>query len=272
MPGVISGITMVFMPAITTFVIPNLLGSGKVNLIGNLIEQQFVQSYNWYFGASLSLVLMVFILISMSILNALDPSEGEAYEDIKKTLFGFDFLIFIRPHCDLDCFSFNDSKSRAVWGGFTLKWYQNMVNDPVIMKSLYYTIVIALSAAIISTLIGTFAAIGIHYMKRWFKKVVINVTYLPVLNPDIVTGIGLMLLFILINLKLGFQSLLIAHINFCIPYVIISVLPKLKQLSPNTFEAALDLGATPFQTLFKVIVPEISPGIITGFYWPLPFL
>lgn len=184
---------------------------------------------------------------------------------LKKLYLALIFLFLYAPIATLIVFSFNDSKSRAIWGGFTLKWYQNMLNDPVIMKSLYYTIVIALSAAIISTLIGTLAAIGIHYMKRWFKKVVINVTYLPVLNPDIVTGIGLMLLFILINLKLGFQSLLIAHISFCIPYVIISVLPKLKQLSPNTFEAALDLGATPFQTLYKVIVPEISPGIITGF-------
>lgn len=184
---------------------------------------------------------------------------------LKKLYLALIFLFLYAPIATLIVFSFNDSKSRAVWGGFTLKWYQNMLNDPVIMKSLYYTIVIALSAAVISTIIGTLAAIGIHYMKRWFKKVVINVTYLPVLNPDIVTGIGLMLLFILINLKLGFQSLLIAHISFCIPYVIISVLPKLKQLSPNTFEAALDLGATPFQTLYKVIVPEISPGIITGF-------
>ena len=184
---------------------------------------------------------------------------------LKKLYLALIFLFLYAPIATLIVFSFNDSKSRAVWGGFTLKWYQNMLNDPVIMKSLYYTIVIALSAAVISTIIGTLAAIGIHYMKRWFKKVVINVTYLPVLNPDIVTGIGLMLLFIIINLKLGFQSLLIAHISFCIPYVIISVLPKLKQLSPNTFEAALDLGATPFQTLYKVIVPEISPGIITGF-------
>jgi spermidine/putrescine transport system permease protein len=184
---------------------------------------------------------------------------------LKKLYLALIFLFLYAPIATLIVFSFNDSKSRAIWGGFTFKWYQNMFNDPVIMKSLYYTVVIALSAAIISTIIGTFAAIGIHYMRRFFKKIVINVTYLPVLNPDIVTGIGLMLLFILINLKLGFQSLLIAHISFCIPYVIISVLPKLKQLTSNTFEAALDLGATPFQTLWKVIVPEISPGIVTGF-------
>lgn len=184
---------------------------------------------------------------------------------LKKLYIGLIFLFLYAPIATLIVFSFNNSKSRAKWGGFTLKWYENMFNDPVIMKSLYYTIVIALIAAVVSTLIGTFAAVGIHYMRSWFKKILINITYLPVLNPDIVTGIGLMLLFILLQMKLGFESLLIAHISFCIPYVIISVLPKLKQLTPNTFEAALDLGATPFQTLWKVIIPEISSGIVTGF-------
>jgi len=184
---------------------------------------------------------------------------------LKKLYIGLIFMFLYAPIATLIVFSFNNSKSRAKWGGFTLKWYENMFNDPVIMKSLYYTIVIALIAAVVSTLIGTFAAVGIHYMRSWLKKILINITYLPVLNPDIVTGIGLMLLFILLQMKLGFESLLIAHISFCIPYVIISVLPKLKQLTPNTFEAALDLGATPFQTLWKVIIPEISSGIVTGF-------
>ncbi|MBN2793981.1 MAG: ABC transporter permease [Clostridia bacterium] len=184
---------------------------------------------------------------------------------LKKLYMGLVFIFLYAPIVTLIVFSFNDSKSRAKWEGFTLKWYANMFHDPVIVKSLYYTLIIALIAAIVATLIGTFAAIGIHYMKKWFRGIVMNITYLPVLNPDIVTGIGLMLLFILINLKLGFESLLLAHITFCIPYVIISVLPKLKQLTPNTFEAALDLGATPFQTIWKVIVPEISPGIVTGF-------
>lgn len=184
---------------------------------------------------------------------------------LKKLYMALVFIFLYAPIVTLIVFSFNDSKSRAKWEGFTFKWYANMFNDPVIVKSLYYTLIIALVAAIVATLIGTFAAIGIHYMKKWLRGIVMNVTYLPVLNPDIVTGIGLMLLFILINLKLGFKSLLLAHITFCIPYVIISVLPKLKQLTPNTFEAALDLGATPFQTIWKVIVPEISPGIVTGF-------
>lgn len=183
----------------------------------------------------------------------------------KKTYLVLIFIFLYAPIGTLIVFSFNNSKSRAKWGGFTLKWYQSMFNDPVIVKSLYYTLSIAILAAIISTLIGTLAAIGIHYMKKLLKSALMNITYLPLLNPDIVTGIGLMLLFILIQLKLGFTTLLLAHISFCIPYVIISVLPKLRQLNPHTYEAALDLGATPAQGILKIIIPEIAPGIITGF-------
>jgi len=174
-------------------------------------------------------------------------------------------LFLYAPILTLIIFSFNDSKSRAKWEGFTLKWYKNMLADPVIAKSLYYTLLIAFAAAIISTLIGTLAAIGMHYMKKIPKRFLLNVTYLPVLNPDIVTGIALMLFFILLQIKLGFTSLLLAHVTFCIPYVILSVLPKLRQLSPHTYEASLDLGATPLQALTKVIIPEISPSIVTGF-------
>lgn len=175
------------------------------------------------------------------------------------------FLFLYAPILTLIVFSFNNSKSRAKWEGFTLKWYRNMFNDPVIVKSLYYTLLIALVAAIVATLLGTLAAIGIHVMRKIPNKIFTNVTYLPILNPDIVTGIALMLFFIALNMKLGFNSLLLAHITFCTPYVIISVLPKLRQLNKHTYEAALDLGSTPITALVKVIIPEISSGIITGF-------
>lgn len=177
------------------------------------------------------------------------------------------FIIFIflyAPIITLIIFSFNDSKSRAKWSGFTLKWYQTMLNDPVIKSSLYYTIIIALLSAVIATIIGTLAAIGIYSMKAKFKKVIMNLTYLPVLNPDIVTGIALMLFFIAIGLRLGFGSMLLAHITFNIPYVILCIMPKLKQMNNSLYEAAIDLGATPFQALYKVILPEIMPGVITG--------
>ena len=184
---------------------------------------------------------------------------------IERLYLGLILLFLYAPIITLMVFSFNDSKSRAKWGGFTLKWYQSMFNDPVIMKSLYYTLAIALLSAIIATAIGTAAAIGIQTMRRRTKETIMNVTYLPVLNADIVTGIAFMLFFIGLGLKLGFNTMLIAHITFNIPFVILSVLPKLKAMYKFTYEAALDLGATSMTAVRKVILPEIAPNIITGF-------
>lgn len=175
------------------------------------------------------------------------------------------FIFLYAPIIVLIVFSFNNSRSRGSWDGFTLKWYVELFQDRQILSALYYTLVIAVLSSIIATAIGTAAAIGIHNMKKLPRAVVMNLTYLPVLNPDIVTGIALMLLFIFVKLKLGFISLLLAHITFNIPYVILSVLPKLKQLNKHLYEAALDLGASPGYALRKVIIPEIMPGIITGF-------
>jgi len=180
----------------------------------------------------------------------------------------YTFLIFLflySPIIVLIVFSFNSSKSRAHWTGFTFKWYVEMFKDQQIMTSLYYTITIALTASIIATIIGTIAAIGIHSMKKMPKAVMTNMTYLPVLNPDIVTGISLMILFILVKLPRGFFSMLLAHITFNLPYVILSVMPKLKQLDNQVYDAALDLGATPGYAFIKVVLPQIAPGIFTGF-------
>lgn len=179
----------------------------------------------------------------------------------------YSFLIYLflyAPIFILIVFSFNNSRSRGNWGGFTLKWYKELFTDSQIMSSLYYTMIIAVLSSVIATVIGTIAAIGIDNMKSKQKSLLMNLTYIPVLNADIVTGISLMILFIFIKLQLGFVTLLIAHITFNIPYVILSVLPKLQQLDNNLYEAALDLGATPWYALWKVIIPEIMPGIITG--------
>ncbi len=175
------------------------------------------------------------------------------------------FAFLYAPVVVLIVFSFNQSKSRANWDGFTLKWYADLFRDKQIMSSLYYTVAIALLASLIATVMGTAAAVGIHNMSKFKKSVIMNITYLPVLNPDIVTGISLMILFIFLNMKLGFLTLLLAHISFNLPYVILSVLPKLKQLNKNLYEAALDLGAAPLFAFRKVILPEIMPGVITGF-------
>ena len=153
----------------------------------------------------------------------------------------------------------------ARWNGFTWKWYGQLLQNERIMSALYYTIVIAILASVISTIVGTISAIGINNMKKGPRTLLLNVNYLPVLNPDIVTGIALMSLFIFVKLDFGFTTMLLAHITFNIPYVILSVLPKLKQLPANTTEAALDLGATPFYALRKIIIPQIKPGIMAGF-------
>lgn len=165
----------------------------------------------------------------------------------------------------LAVFSFNDSKSMGKWEGFTFKWYESLFQDERIMTALFYTIIIAIVASLIATIIGTITAIGIHNMKKGnLKKILLGVNNLPILNPDVVTGVSLMTLFVFLNMEFGFKTILLSHIVFNIPYVILSVLPKLKQLPSNIEDAAMDLGATPMYALQKVIIPQIKPGIISG--------
>ena len=160
--------------------------------------------------------------------------------------------------------SFNAGKSRAKWEGFSFTWYEELFRDQNIINALVVTISIALLAAIFSTLIGTLAAIGIHAMRKRPQSVMLALNNIPMTMPDIVTGISLMLLFIFTRVERGYFTMLLAHITFDIPYVILSVMPKLRQMNPNTYEAALDLGATPGYALLHVILPEVMPGVITG--------
>lgn len=175
------------------------------------------------------------------------------------------FLFLYTPIFTLMVFSFNESKTMGKWTGFTFKWYLELFNNNRLMSALYYTILIALLASVISTIVGTIAAIAISKMGGKLKALILNINYLPVLNPDIVTGIALMSLFIFLKFDFGFTTMLLAHITFDIPYVILSVLPKLKQLPENTLEAAADLGATPIYAIRKVVIPQIKPGIFAGF-------
>jgi len=184
---------------------------------------------------------------------------------LKKSYVFLIFAFLYAPILVLMIFSFNESKSRGNWGGFTLKWYMELLHDKQIMSALYYTLLVAVLSSVIATLIGIIASIGIFNMKKLPQGIVLNVNYIPILNPDIVTGISLMVLFIFMKMRLGFVTLLLSHITFNIPYVILSILPKLKQMNKHLYEAALDLGATPLVAFFKVILPEIMPGIITGF-------
>lgn len=175
-------------------------------------------------------------------------------------------IIFLyAPIATLMILSLNTSRTRAKWGGITGKWYLSLFQDKAIMGALYTTLVIALLSALIATVLGTAAAVGIQGMKLRFRTVMMGITNIPMLNADIVTGISMMLLFVAFRITMGFSTILIAHITFNIPYVILSVLPKLKQTNRYTYEAALDLGASPFYAFFKVIFPDIMPGIFSGF-------
>ncbi|MBQ9957164.1 MAG: ABC transporter permease [Ruminococcus sp.] len=166
-------------------------------------------------------------------------------------------------------FSFNETKSRSVFSGFTLEWYERLFRNDIIISSLINTIIIAVIASIVSTILGTLAAIGINSMRKVPKAVVMNITNMPIINPEIVTGVSLMLLFVFfaarMNLEFGFVTLVIAHITFDVPYVILNIMPKFKQLDPHLYEAAQDLGCGPFKAFIKVILPEIMPGVISGF-------
>lgn len=173
-------------------------------------------------------------------------------------------VFFYAPILFMIIFSFNSSKSLTHFTGFSLRWYDAMLKNHGMMESLYVTIIIALLATIISTIIGTITAIGLSKSKKVLRAFVSQVNDFPIMNPEIVTAIGLMLLFITFQIEKGFVTLLLAHIAFCIPYVILSIMPKIKSLDPNLADAAMDLGATPWQALVKVIVPQIMPGIVSG--------
>jgi spermidine/putrescine transport system permease protein len=175
------------------------------------------------------------------------------------------FTFMYAPIVVLIVFSFNKLKSRGKWGGFTFDWYRSLFDNEMVMSSLYYTLTIALIASAVAIVVGTLAAIGIFFMNKRWRRVHMNVAYLPVLNADIVTGISLLLAFSVLGISLGYVSLLLAHITFNIPYVILSVLPKLQQMEWNTYEAAQDLGAPPVKAFFKAVIPEIMPGVVTGF-------
>ncbi|MDD4772315.1 MAG: ABC transporter permease [Eubacteriales bacterium] len=181
------------------------------------------------------------------------------------------FLFLYAPIAVLIVNSFNASKSRTVWTGFTLDWYRKLLTNETIINSLGNTLLVAAVASTVATLIGTAAAIGIYNMKKIPRSIVLNITYLPILNPEIVTGVSLMLLFVAVKMEFGFTTLILSHITFCVPYVILNVLPKLRQMNRNLYDAAMDLGCNPTSAFFKAVLPEIMPGIVTGFLMALTY-
>ena len=183
----------------------------------------------------------------------------------QKIYLGLIFIFLYAPIITLIVLSFNASKTRAKWGGFTTKWYAALFRNEQIMQALWNTLALAILSALIATLIGTIACIAMQSMKRTSRAVLMGITNIPMLNAEIVTGISLMLLFLSFGIKFGFGTILLAHITFNIPYVILSVMPRMKQLNPSTYEAALDLGASHTYAFFKVVFPDILPGILSGF-------
>ena len=181
-----------------------------------------------------------------------------------KIILTLTMLFFYLPILYIIVFSFNDSRSLTKFSGFSLRWYEKMFADSTMMEAVLYTIIIAVIATVVATVVGTITAIGLSKSRKVVQKMVERINDLPVMNPDIVTAISLLMFFSVLTVKKGFGTLLIAHIMFCVPYVMLSVTPKLRSLDPNLIDAAMDLGATPFQALAKVIVPQIKPGIISG--------
>lgn len=191
-------------------------------------------------------------------------------------IFLYIVLLFMYiPIFVLIVFSFNESKSRANFTGFSLKWYSKLLHNETILTSLLNTILIALAAAALATILGTAAAIGINNMKKVSKAAVMNITYIPVVNPEIIMGVSLMLLFKgmsnIIGFQFGFVTLILSHIAFDVPYVIYNVLPKLRQMNPSLVEAARDLGCSERQAFFKVVIPEIMPGVFSGFLMSITY-
>lgn len=181
-----------------------------------------------------------------------------------KIIMGLMLAFFYLPIIFMIIFSFNESRSLTNFTGFSFRWYEKMWNDSEMMESLYTTIIVAVLATVISTAVGTISAIGLSKSKKIVHDLVLQINDFPIMNPEIVTAIGLMLLFITLGVERGFMTMLLAHIAFCIPYVILSVMPKIRSLDPNLADAAMDLGATPWQALTKVIVPQIKVGIFSG--------
>ncbi len=194
---------------------------------------------------------------------------------LSKLYFGLILIFLYLPILVLIVFSFNDTKSRSVFTGFTFEWYEKLFRNELIMTSLGNTLIVAVVASLIATVLGTLAVIGISKMRKGTKALVMQVTNIPIMNPEIVTGVSLMLLFVFfaarMHLEFGFGTLIIAHITFDVPYVVLNVMPKYRQMDANLYEAAQDLGCGPIRSFFKVVLPEIMPGVISGFLMAFTF-
>ena len=193
------------------------------------------------------------------------------HKGISRLYLAIVMLFLYLPILVLIVYSFNQNKSRGAWTGFTLDWYKKLFTNQMILSAFANTLIVALVSSVAATVVGTAAAIGINSMNKWMKKSIRTLTYIPIMSPEIIMGVSLMMLFVFartkigIPLEMGLTTLILAHITFNIPYVIFNVLPKLRQMDKYAYDAALDLGCNPFQAFYKVVIPEILPGITAGF-------
>jgi len=188
-----------------------------------------------------------------------------------RTYLGIILVVLYAPIVFIAIFSFTESRVLGNWTGISFKLYENLFDGGMqggasLLSAVYNTLIIALVSSIISTLLGTVAAVGIHNLSGRKRGTIQFLNNIPMLNPDIITGVSLFLLFVFMDVSQGYVTVILAHITFCTPYVVLSVMPRLSQMNPNTYEAALDLGATPFQALWKVLVPQLRPGMVSGFF------
>ncbi len=190
--------------------------------------------------------------------------KSKNYLGLKKLYIALIFIFMYAPIVLLIIQSFNKSKSRGHWGGFTLQWYASLLTDEGIISAFITTIALAALSSAIAVVLGTMACIAMSKMRRKGRQMMMGVTNIPMLNADIVTGVSFMLLFMTLRMEFGFGTILLAHITFNIPYVILNVMPRYRELNPHIYEAALDLGATPIQAFFKTVLPELMPGIASG--------
>ena len=246
-PGIINGITLVFLPAVSSFFIPKALGGGQYFLIGNMIENQFITVGEWNFGSAISMIMAVIMMVLMMVVRKIEiRNQGgkggiivmnKGKRPIGKILMILSVVFFYLPILYMIIFSFNDGKSLTSFTGFSPRWYKHMLESADMMDALSTTFSIAPLATFISTVAGTIAAIGVSKSKKLIRDLMEQANNLPIMNPEIVTAIGFMLLFITFHVEKGYVTMLLAHIAFCIPYVMLSVMPKIKSLDPNLADA-----------------------------------
>ncbi len=275
MPGIVAGCILVFIPALGSYIIPELLGGGKALMIGNLIQLQFGTAHNWPFGAALSFALLAFVLLAMLIYNLRFRAQRRrrpamngrnplwTFSGVRQAAWLFFAFLYI-PILVLVVLSFNSGQSATLWESFSLKWYAVVANDPEILRAAKNSLLVATLATLASTVLATLAALGMRGRAFRGQTLMNGVLGLPLLVPEIVTAVATLMFFSFIGLKLSLFTILIAHVVFCIPFAYLPIRARLEGLDPRLAEAAADLYASPWKAFWKITLPLLMPGVLSG--------